>query len=148
MASSSPSRQWGIAWVALALAVALHVADEALSGFLPFYNGVVEALRESAPWVPLPTFTFPVWLAGLSVGVTLLLALSPLAFDGRRGLRPVAYFLGILMVANALGHMAASVYLRQLAPGVLSSPILFAAAVMLLHRTAKAGAKAPDDADR
>lgn len=146
--SPNPSRQWGIAWVALALAVALHVADEALTGFLPFYNALVETLRESAPWVPLPTFTFPVWLASLSVGVTVLLALSPLAFHGRRGLRPVAYVLGILMVANALGHVAASMYLRQLAPGVLSSPILLAAAVMLLYRTAKVGAEAPDVADR
>ena len=36
----------------------------------------------------------------------------------------VAYFLGALMVANALGHFGASVSLRRLAPGVLSSPVL------------------------
>ena len=46
--------QWRTAWVALALALGLHVTDEALTGFLPVYNGVVEAVRHNHPWVPLP----------------------------------------------------------------------------------------------
>jgi hypothetical protein len=57
--------QWRTAWVALALALGLHVTDEALTGFLPVYNGVVGGIRANHPWVLLPTFTFPVWLGGL-----------------------------------------------------------------------------------
>lgn len=52
----------------MALALGLHVTDEALTGFLPVYNGVVEGIRANHPWVPLPTFTFPIWLGGLILG--------------------------------------------------------------------------------
>jgi hypothetical protein len=58
----------------LALAIGLHVTDEALTDFLPLYNSLVESARESYSWVPLPTFSFSVWLAGLILGVLLLLA--------------------------------------------------------------------------
>lgn len=135
MAGLGPTKKWGIAWISLVLAIALHVVDEATTDFLPFYNSIVDALRESYAWVPLPTFTFATWITGLTIGVLVLLGLSPLAFAGRHGLRPFAYFLSVLMVANALGHIAASVYLRELAPGVYSSPILLVAAVVLLIKT-------------
>ncbi len=135
MAIANPTRKWGMAWVSLALAVALHVTDEALTGFLPLYNSVVQSLRESFSWIPLPTFSFPVWITGLTIGVLILLALSPLVFTGSRFLRPVSYFLGILMVANAFGHIGASIYWGKLAPGVYSSPVLLVAALALLITT-------------
>src|SRR5687768_6742057 len=91
------TRRWGMAWVALAIALGLHVTDEALTGFLPRYNATVRSMREAAPWVPLPTFTFWVWLTGLVLLVLLLFALSPLVFRGAGWLRPVSYFLGVLM---------------------------------------------------
>jgi len=130
-----PIKKWGIAWVSLALAIALHVTDEALSGFLPLYNSVVKSLRESYSWIPLPTFSFPEWITGLTVGVLILLGLSPLVFAGSLILRPVSYFLGILMVANAIGHIGASIYWGKLAPGVFSSPLLLVAALALLIAT-------------
>ncbi len=135
MTTTSRTRQWGMAWVFLALAIALHVTDEALTGFLPLYNSIVESLRESYPWVPLPTFSFPVWLTGLVIGVLVLLCLSPLVFGGSAFLRPVSYVLGVLMTGNALGHIGASIYWGILAPGVLSSPILLLAALALLINT-------------
>ena len=135
MAGLGPTKEWGIAWISLVLAIALHVVDEAMTDFLPFYNSIVDALRQSYAWVPLPTFTFSTWITGLTIGVLVLLGLSPLAFAGRHGLRPLAYFLSVLMVANALGHIAASVYLREMAPGVYSSPILLVAAVVLMIKT-------------
>ena len=131
----SRTRQWGMTWVFLALAIALHVTDEALTGFLPLYNSIVESLRESYPWVPLPTFSFPVWLTGLVIGVLVLLGLSPLVFAGSTFLRPVSYVLGLLMTGNALGHISASIYWGIMAPGVLSSPILLLAALALLITT-------------
>jgi len=51
----------GWAWVALTLALAVHVADEALTDFLSVYNPTVEAIRAQYPWVPLPTFTLNVY---------------------------------------------------------------------------------------
>jgi hypothetical protein len=127
-----PKKKFGIAWILLAVALALHVTDEALTDFLSVWNPLATAIRERAPFLPLPTFTFGVWLTGLILGVTLLLALSPFAFRGARWMVPFAYFLGILMVANGLGHLGGSLYLGRLMPGVYSSPFLIAAAVYLL----------------
>ena len=110
MNATRRTRRWGIAWLSLVIAIALHVTDEALTGFLPLYNSSVESIRAVVPWLPLPTFSFPVWLGGLSAGIVLLLALSPLVFAGRRIFRPISYFLGVLMILNALGHIGASVY--------------------------------------
>lgn len=132
-------RRWGIAWISLALALALHVTDEALTGFLPLYNEIVESVRESIPWFPFPTFTFAVWIAGLTILVLTLLALSPLVFRGDRWLRPVAFILAAIMIANAIGHTAASLYWGIWAPGVYSSPVLFLASVMLLVATRRVG---------
>ena len=76
-------RRWGIAWLGLAIALAFHVTDEALTGFLPLYNSIVLEIRESYSFIPLPTFTFPIWLGGLIVAVLILFLLSPLVFAGR-----------------------------------------------------------------
>jgi hypothetical protein len=119
--------------VALALALGLHVADEALTGFLSVYNPAVTSIRERVPWVPLPTFTFPVWLGGLVAGVAVLLALSGPAFRGSRWVVRAAYPLSVLMTLNGLLHVAGSLYFGRLMPGVYSSPLLIAAALWLLY---------------
>ena len=79
--------QWRRAWLCLAFALGIHVTDEALTEFLPVYNGVVRAVRAQHSWVPLPTFTFPIWLGGLILGVILLLALTPIVSRGVRWIR-------------------------------------------------------------
>lgn len=127
--------RWAISWACLAGALGLHVADEALNGFLPLYNSVIESWRESYGWVPFPTFTFPVWLGGLITLVVLLFALTPLVLRGYRWLRGLSYFLGILMIANALGHISISIWLGEFAPGVYSSPVLLVTAIALLVTT-------------
>jgi len=127
-----------MAWVFLALAIALHVTDEALTDFLPLYNSIVESLREEYPLILLPTFHFSVWLTGLVIGVLVLLGLSPFVFRGSAFLRPVSYVLGVLMTGNALGHIGVSMYWGTLAPGVLSSPILLLAALTLWVATDRA----------
>ena len=124
--------RWAVSWACLAAALALHVADEALNGFLPLYNSVIQSLRETYGWVPFPTFTFPVWLGGLIGLVVLLFALTPLVLRDLRLMRGLSYFLGILMIANALGHISISIWLGEFAPGVYSSPVLLAAAIALL----------------
>lgn len=132
---ANSTRNWGIAWISLVLAIALHVVDEALNDFLPQYNALVESLRLTYSWFPFPTFTFRTWISGLTLGVVVLLGLSPLVFSGNRLLRPVAYFLGALMVANAFGHIGISIYVGEVAPGTYSSPILLLAALALLITT-------------
>ena len=139
------TKQWGIAWVALSVALGLHVADEAMTDFLPAYNSIVGTIRESQPWILLPTFTFSTWLTGLIVGVLILLLLSPMVFAGNRVFRPISCFLGVLMMLNALAHIGASIYLGELAPGALSSPVLFLAALMLVVTTRRVGSLATPD---
>jgi len=133
--------QWRTAWIVHALAIALHVTDEALTGFLPVYNGIVEGIRAKHPWVPLPTFTFPVWLGGLILGVLILLALTPFVSRGAQWLRVVSVILGVIMTGNALGHMGASLYWGTFAPGVYSSPVLLIAALALLTTALRASGR-------
>jgi hypothetical protein len=131
------SRAFGRAWVAMAIVIALHVTDEAATGFLDFYNPAARAVRARLPFLPLPTFTFGVWLAGLALGVAVLLVLSPRAFRGSRWIARVALPLSVLMLANGLGHIGASFYLGRLAPGVYSAPLLLVASVWLFREAWK-----------
>jgi Protein of unknown function with HXXEE motif len=127
----NPVQQFGLAWITLAAALALHAVDEAMTDFLAVYNRSVRAIRQRIPFLPLPTFTFGVWLTGLCLGILLLFALSPYAFQGNRWLVCASYPLSVLMFANGLGHLVGSLYFRRLLPGVYSSPMLVAAAVFL-----------------
>jgi len=136
----------GVAWVMLALALAAHVADEALTGFLSVYNPTVLALRARFGFWPMPTFEFREWLTGLSLGILLLLVLSPFAFRGARWIRPLFYFVAIVAgIFNALGHTLATILGQTVstvrfprpAPGFYSSPLLLAAAVYLLVQLRK-----------
>jgi hypothetical protein len=114
---------FGLAWIAFALAVAAHVADEAAHDFLSVYNPTVRAIRARMPFLPLPTFSFPVWLGGLIAGIVLLLLLSPLAFDGDNRLRLIAWPLAVIVgIGNALLHLAGSAWYRRWMPGVTSAP--------------------------
>jgi hypothetical protein len=123
----------GVAWVMLWMALAIHVTDEALTGFLGVYNPTVLALRGRFGFWPMPTFEFREWLAGLTFGVVVLAALSPSAFRNASWLRPLFYICAIVAgVMNALGHTIAtilghtvnSVEFSRPAPGFYSSPLL------------------------
>jgi hypothetical protein len=118
--------------VALCAALAIHVADEALSGFLSVYNPAVRAIRERVPFLPLPTFTFRIWLAGLVVAVIGLASLSPFAFARAAWMAVPASAVAVVMLGNGALHIGASLYRRRLMPGVSSAPVLIAAAVWLL----------------
>lgn len=123
------------AWLLLVAALALHVADEALTGFLDFYNPLVLSIRSRLPWFPMPTFSFGVWLSGL---VVLVLVLASLARAVRRGaaLTGVAsVVLSGIMLVNGLGHLAGSLYFDRWLPGTTSAPVLLAASLFLARAT-------------
>jgi hypothetical protein len=118
------ARRFGYAWSFLAAAIALHVTDEAMTGFLAVYNPAVRAIRERLPFLPIPTFTFGVWLTGLCVGILILFCLSPLAFRGSRVLIWIAFPLSVIMLGNGLLHISGSFELGRAMPGLYSSPLL------------------------
>jgi len=125
------ARRFGFAWILLCIALALHVTDEALTDFLSVYNPSVQAMRKRFRFLPLPVFTFRVWLGGLCVAILLAFCVSPLAFEGSRWIVWAAYPLAVLMFGNALGHIGASLYRRCIMPGTYSSPFLLCASVYL-----------------
>ena len=125
-------RRWGVAWVGLTLALAVHVTDEALTGFLSLWNPFAESLRGRVSWSPLPTFHFGDWLTAQVILLLVLIALSGLVFQGVALMRPVSYVFASLMMLNGIGHLAASWHLGRLAPGVYSAPLLLATAGFLL----------------
>jgi hypothetical protein len=122
----------GWAWVSLCLALAVHVFDEAMTDFLSVYNPTVQAIRQKFQFFPMPVFTFEVWLTGLIAAIILLLLLAPFAFRQRGWIRLLSYPFAILMLLNGLGHIAGSLYLGRLAPGVYSAPLLLAGSIYLL----------------
>jgi hypothetical protein len=132
MTNNRSAYRHGLAWVGLTLALALHVADEALNDFLSVYNPTVRRLRQAVPLLPLPTFTFEWWLTGLILAVAVLLAVAPFVFRGQRRAVPASYVFGGFMCLNAFGHFGGSIALRRFMPGVYSSPVLLAAAVWLI----------------
>jgi hypothetical protein len=130
----------GWAWVGFCLAFALHVTDEAVTGFLAVYNPTVLAFRPEGWWFP-PTFEFREWLIGVILAVLCALTLSPFFFHGYRSVRPLGYLLALVVgILNALGHIIGTILGHTVStvrfprpmPGFYSSPILLAAAVYVL----------------
>jgi len=140
-----------MAWVMMWIALAIHVTDEALNGFLPVYNATVLALRAELGFWPMPVFEFKTWLLGLSIGILVLALLSPLAFRNVRLLRPFFLFVAVVAgvlnatghtVATILGHTVSTVRFERPAPGFYSSPLLAIVsiyALLQLWRTRKKG---------
>ncbi len=131
-----------MAWFLLCLAFVAHVADEALTGFLPVYNATVLAMRSEYKWYPMPTFGYREWLSGLIAVNILLLLFTQLAYRNARWLRPLAYFYAGIMFLNGMGHTLATIFGRTAstvpiprpAPGFYSSPLLLAGSIYLLIR--------------
>jgi hypothetical protein len=155
-ASSQASSGFGRAWFALTVAFALHVLDEAATGFLNVYNPTVTAMRARFTWFPMPTFGFREWLVGLIAGVAFCFALTPFAARNAYWLRPLAWFYGLIMFLNGIGHTlftilgrtVASVTFSRPAPGFYSSPFLLIGSIWLITRLWKtaSGVRLPPSA--
>jgi hypothetical protein len=128
-------------------ALAVHVTDEALTGFLSVYNPTVRELRARFGFWPMPTFEFREWLSGLVLGILFLAGLSRFAFRNARWIRPLFYFCAIVIgllnalghtIATILGHTVSTVQFPRPAPGFYSSPLLLISAsyaLLQLSRT-------------
>lgn len=129
-----------ISWILLCLAVVLHVIDEATHNFLAVYNPTVIALRKRVPWLPLPVFSFRMWITSLAIAVALGFSLSLFLLRGALWVRPIVCVLSVLMIANGLNHTVGtmlgrtvtSVHFPRPMPGFYSSPALMAASIYVL----------------
>ena len=128
------------AWILLCLALAVHVADEAATGFLSVYNPTMRVLRQRWPWLPFPVFTFGVWLAGLVAADAVLLGISFFAWHGAVWMRPLGFIFAAIMLMNGLVHIVGtirgrtveSVRFRRPMPGFYSSPFMLLASLYML----------------
>ena len=125
---------FGWAWLACVVALALHVADEAMHDFLGWYNPQALRIRQWLGGFPFPpTFTFWPWLIGLGVAAAGLAALTPFAFRGARWLLDVGYVVAAIHVLNGSLHVSGAVRTRRAVPGVWSAPLLIAAGLWLWY---------------
>ena len=120
-------------------AVAVHVADEALTGWLDWYNPTVLTIREQYRYrlleILLPTFTAEIFLSLLIFAVVSLTAACWFVWKGRWAMRPISHVFAVVMLLNGLLHISHSIYMRKLMPGVYTSPLLLAAAMALIFYT-------------
>ena len=123
-----------LAWVLMVGAIALHVLDEALTGFVPFFNEKTIIISEWLGFVRIPAITFTVWITALIVGIIILFLLTFIVRRGGRVIRIFSIVLGILMIGNSLLHIVGSIYQGHLLPGFISSPILLITAVWVVYR--------------
>jgi hypothetical protein len=121
-----------VVWLIMMVAIALHVFDEAVTAFLPFYNQVVLNLRESIGFFPMPTFSFSIWLSGLIIMIVVGFAITPAIARGKKAMKILTTTLGVLMILNACSHMIGSIYMGRLLPGFWSSPLLFVSAGLVV----------------
>jgi uncharacterized protein with HXXEE motif len=121
-----PAERHARAWLTLVVILALHVADEAVTGFLSVYNPIVLQIRASWSWFPMPTFTFGPWLTGLIVLVIVLALLTPAVRAGGWPVAVASVVFGVLMFMNGVGHLAGSAYFGRWLPGATTAPLLLA----------------------
>jgi len=125
--------EFGAAWLSLAIAFGLHVADEAAHDFLSWYNPVARSIRQRLAGIPFPpVFTFWPWLLGLLVVTSGAVLLTPYAIARRPWMRPLALGFAAINVGNGLLHIVGAVRLRRRVPGMLSAPLLLGTAAWLL----------------
>jgi hypothetical protein len=145
---------FGKEWFALCVVLAIHIVDEASTGFLAVYNPTVTILRQHWGWFPLPPMGMQEYLIVHILICGALFCLTPVASRGTVALRPWAWAYAVIMFLNGLGHTIgtvlghtlAAVRFARPAPGFYSSPLLFAASIWLmlrLRRTAMIDFKLP-----
>ena len=131
-------RHW-LAWMVMCGVLAVHVADEALTGWLDWYNPTVLAIREQYPYrlleILLPAFTFEIFLSLLIFAVVSLTTASYFVWKGRWAMRPISHVFAVVMLLNGLLHITHSFYMRKLMPGVYTSPLLLATSIALIVYT-------------
>jgi len=122
-----------ISWLILVLCLLMHVIDEALNNFLDLYNPIVLKIKQNVPFLPLPNFTFRIWIAGLSFLIIILFFLTPLVYNRNRLIISLIQIFSILMIFNGIGHIIGSIYYSKIIAGMVSSPFLIIASICVIY---------------
>jgi hypothetical protein len=120
-------------WLFLVSCLLLHVIDEAVNNFLDLYNPIVLKIKASIPFLPLPTFTFKIWIVGLSFLIIILFFLTTLVYNRNKLIISLIKIFSILMIFNGLGHIFGSIYYSKIIAGMVSSPFLIIASICVIY---------------
>lgn len=123
---------WQRSWLGVALALGMHVVDEAMHSFLDWYNPIADSLQVQLGIPFPPTFTFPIWLGGLTLLVLTCVAVTPFFQPRRRWLVPIAVAWGVIHTGNGLLHIIASINAGRMVPGTWTAPLLLLTAPYLI----------------
>ncbi len=125
-AATRLERERFLAWLVLCAALAVHIGDEAATGFLNLYNPEVVAMG-----FPALQFAFAPWIILLALAVAGLLILSYWVRRGTWWTIHAAYAFALMMLSNAAAHLIFSVHRHAWMSGSYTSPLLLAASVNL-----------------
>jgi hypothetical protein len=128
------NQRFGICWLFFGYALALHVLDEAGHDFVSVFNSNALMIRRAVPFLRVPVLSLPDFIGIMVLFLTVLLAITPLAFRGLKWMRglaiPISAIGGIL---NGTMHILSSLYLWRMMPGVYSAPLLVLGGALLLR---------------
>ena len=122
----------GRPWLALCFCLTVHIAEEAFTGFLPFYSDATRAVSEIFPYVTSPSLVLAasMWLSVAFVAI--LTALLPFAYRGASWMRVATIGVALIALANVSGHIGGSLLVGSALPGVYTTPLLAVAGVYAL----------------
>ena len=122
----------GRPWLALCFCLAVHVAEEAFTGFLPFYGDATRAVSELLPFVTSPSLVLATSMWMSVAFVAILTALAPFAYRGASWRRVATIGVSLVALANVSGHIGGSMLVGQALPGVYTTPLLAVVGVYAL----------------
>ena len=121
-----------IAYLLFVISLMLHIIDEAVNDFLGFYNPFVLNIRERLSFFPFPTFTFRLWIFGLSLLIIILFSITVFIYGRNKVILLIIRIFSFLMILNGLGHIIGSIYFSEILPGFYFSPLLIGASIYLM----------------
>jgi hypothetical protein len=113
----------------LCLVLALHVAEEAYTGFLPAYSEATRAVGDLFPYVAYPSLAVAMSMWMSVAFVATLTVLVPLAYRGVPWMRPATIGVALVALANVSGHAGGSLLAGHAVAGVYTTPLLAIAGV-------------------
>lgn len=119
------------AWLALTVALTLHVAEGAVRDYLSFYNPLAMSLRDTMLWTWMPTFTFGAWLGGWIAILAVLYGMAWFAAYARGWVIWAALAYAEVMFLYAAAKIGFALYLEKAIPGIFTAPLVLAASCWL-----------------
>ena len=122
----------GRPWLALCFCLTVHVAEEAYTGFLPFYSDAIRAVSELLPFVTSPSLVLAASMWMSVAFVAILTALAPFAYRGASWMRVATIGVALIALANVTGHAGGSMLAGHPLPGIYTAPLLAVVGVYAL----------------